>query len=274
MLFNFCLKPPLECAFPGDYQKNERHVCWFYLTDSQYYINLGNVKLFEHSPQWCKKYQDEYPENYQFVDYQYSRQLEDLFEILPKISCPMPERLYSLIDTEEKRERLFHRTLDIWDVLSTPEHREIDELFDDIVENLTGYGRLDSGYLRFRSDCQFFHVNDRVIIRYNFLDTDEDGDSVWSAGAGSHTIPYTAFVEEIESLCNRFFTAMDKQVEAALEVFTQKELQNSNLTAEHARRKAYFYGVLNSMKSQAYEHLIDWEKIEKTLAAYVNNAIE
>lgn len=273
MLFNFCLKPPLECALPGGSQIDERYVCWFYLTDSYYHIDLGTVKLFENSPKWCEKYQDEYKCNAQFVDYQYSRQLEDLFEILPQIACPMPESLYSLIDTDEKLERLFHSVVDIWDVVSTPEHREMDDLFNNVITNLTGYGRLDSGYLRFSSACQFFHVNDTVTIRYNFLDTDEDGDPVWSAGAGNRTIPYAEFIEEIESLCNRFFTAMDKQVEDSMDVFTQKELRESNLTAEHAQRRSYFYGVLNSMKSNTYEYLIDWKKINDTLDRYINMTI-
>lgn len=144
MLFNFQLKRPLECLLPKDENEGDRCVCWFYLTDSYYYIDLCGVKLFESSPQWIKKYtQHDLPDN-RFVDYQYSRQLEDLFEILPVIACPMPSSLYSLIETEEKRVLLSDRIMDIWDTKSSMGWNEEDEIYDNIVSNLIYYGHLGS----------------------------------------------------------------------------------------------------------------------------------
>ena len=273
MLFNFQLKSPLECGLSIDSEGN-RHVSWFWLTDSFYYIDLGTVRLFESSPPRCEKYQAEH-HNIQFLDYQYSRQLEDLFEILPQISCPMPESLYNHIDTDEKLELLWDKVVDVlWEAPTEEMQNEIDEIFGNLAANVINYGNLDSGHLRFRSTCKFFHVNDKIIIRYNFLDNDEEGDPVWTAGKGVHTILYTEFVNEIESLYNRFFTAMDQQVQSAMQVFRKIELQNSNLMAEHADRKHYFYGVLNSIKKNGYEHLVDWEKIQEDLDKYINNTIK
>lgn len=265
MLFNFQLKRPLECLLPKGENEGDKYVCWFYLTDSYYYIDLCGVKLFESSPQWIEKYTDhDLPDN-RFVDYQYSRQLEDLFEILPVIACPMPSSLYSLIETEEKRVLLSDRIMDIWDTKSPMGWNEEDEIYDNIVSNLIYYGHLDSGYLRFRSQCQFINVDGDVIIRYNFIDKDEDGCPVWSAGKGCYTIKYTEFIHEIEDLLDRFFTAMDKQVETAMQVFTKRELEKSNIMMENAQRKNYFHSILNSMKNKEYENRIDWQKLRTDL---------
>lgn len=266
MLFNFKLKPPLECAFPKGDEEGDRRVCWFYLTDSEYFIELGTVKLFESSSQWIEKYENEYPSAIGCVDYQYSRQLEDLFEILPTIACPIPSCLYTMIETEEKRDLLYDKITDLWIEESSDQWNEVDEKYNNIICNLIHYGNLDSGYLRFRSDCQFFNVDGMVIIRYNFIDKDEDGCPVWSAGKGEYSLSYHEFVDEIEDLLNRFFAAMDKQVENAMQVFNERELKNSNLCQEHIQRKDYFYGVLKSMKSNAYENQIDWQKLREDLA--------
>lgn len=75
---------------------------------------------------------------------------------------------------------------------------------------------------------------------------------MWTAGKGIHTILYTEFINEIESLCNRFFTAMDQQVKSAMQVFNEAELQNSNLTTEHASRKDYFYGITTLSALSSY----------------------
>jgi len=273
MLFNFVLKPPLECAFPRGNEEGNRHVCWFYLTDSEYYIDLGTAKLFESSLGWMEKYKNDYPSGIRFVDYQYSRQLEDLFEILPTISCPMPGSLYTLVETDEKRELLYDKIMNLWDETSSGQWNEEDEKYANIVRNLICYGSLDSGYLRFRSECQFFNVDGEVIIQYNFNAEDEGGCPVWSAGKGSYTLTYKEFVYEIENLLNRFFAAMDKQIETALQVFNESELKASNLVSEHTQRKDYFYGILNAIKNNAYENLIDWKNLKEDLERYLTEAL-
>ncbi len=131
--------------------------------------------------------------------------------------------------------------------------------------NLICYGRLDSGYLWFRCNYQFFNVDDTIIIRYNFIDKDEDDCLAWSAGKGEHILKYHEFVSEIEDLLNCFFAAMDKQVERAMHAFSEKELKKSNLLSEHMQRKDYFYSVLNSMKNNSYQNQIDWQKLRQDL---------
>ena len=264
-LFNFELKHPLEIAFTENEQGDRQGVCWFYLTDSEYFIDLEEVKLFENSSQSITKY----PLIGRFDDYQYSRHLEDLFEILPAISCPMPEDLYALVDTNEKRELLYSKMADLylWDDDPIGEHQ--DAKLDSIINSLIYYGRLDTGHLRFRSDCQFFNINGDVIIQYNFID-EYEGIPVWSAGKGLYTLTYKKFICEIEDLLNRFFLAMDKQIETAIQVFNEREVEGSNLALEHALRKEYFYGILYSVKNNEYKNLIDWGRLREDLKYFMS----
>jgi len=259
MLLNFKLKPPLECIFPKN-ERGNKYVSWFYLTDSEYFIDLGKIKLFEHSPQWIEKHKKEYPLIGMYDEYQYSRHLEDLFEILPTIACPMPEDLYSLVDAEEKRDLLDEKVVNLWD-----DEVYTDAIYTNITKNLLYYGNLDTGYLRVKSDCQFFNVGGKVIIHYNFIDKLKDGCPIWSACKGTYTLEYNEFICEIEDLLNRFFNAMDEQVKIAMQVFNEKELEKSNLILEHSERKDYFYSILSSIKNNVFENRIDWKKVREDL---------
>lgn len=273
MLFNFELKPALECAGLESEETRERYVCWFYLTDSEYFIDLGEVSLFQHSPQWIEKYKEKWPLGIEFVDYQYSRQLEDIFDILPTISCPIPSTLYALVDTSEKRDLLNDKIVNIWQDEGSNDISQ-DEVYNkycNTASNFIYYGSLDSSHLRFRTECQFFNVDGMVIIQYNFIDEDEDGCPVWSAGKGIYTLTYNKFVYEIEDLLSRFFSAMDKQIESATQVLSEKPLKKSRLISEHAQRKDYFYGILNSIKNRTYEEHIDWQKLKEDLDYFLNS---
>jgi len=267
MMFNFELKPPLKCAGLEMPEKSDSYVCWFYLTDSKYFIDFGETKLFQLSVQWLEKYKDEYPSDAQFEEYQYSRLLEDLFDILPTIACPMPSDLYALVETDEKRDLLRDVIEDVWETenLDGTPWNETDEKYDNISRHLLYYGGLDSGYLRVRADCQFFNVDGTVFIRYNFIDEDEGGCPVWSANKGIYTLPYEKFICEIDDLLNRFFSAMDRQVEAAMQIFSEETIKKHNLISEHAERKKYFYGILESLKNNVYEKQIDWKKLRSDL---------
>jgi len=269
MLFNFELKPPLECAGLESPETRNEYVGWFYLTYSEYYIKLGDVNLFESSPQWIEKYKPEYPSIGRFEDYQYSRQLEDLFEILPTIACPMPEDLYELVETAEKCESLFNSIINIY---SDSDDKQEDEKFENIRINLIYYGYLDSSYLRFKTNLKFFNVNGKIIVQYDFIDDDE-GCPVWSAGKGTYSLTYKEFVYEIEDLLNRFFIAMDKQVETATRIFNKDVIKKRNLIPEYAQRKDYFYDILNKVKNNDYENQIDWQKLREDLDYFMKQIL-
>ena len=268
-LFNYILKPVSECAFPIN-QNGKKSVSWFWLTDSYYYIESGNVKLFENSPESIAKYNLKSC----FDDYYYIRQLEDLFNILPDVSNPMPEDLYEYFSSHDKRKKL-NSLFENWIDSIKNFTQEQDDIYDSISDFFR-YGHLDTGYLRVKSDCCFCHVNDNIIIHYDFEDF-SDNCPVWTAKSGKFILSYQDFLYELESLLDRFFCDMEKQISNAVhdlknedfyDILVQKNKNEKSgieyLFEEHENRKIFFYSVLDSLRNSNCKE-INWEKIRKNI---------
>lgn len=273
-LFQFTLKPIEECALPGETVKS---LSWFYLTDSWYSINLGETHLFESSLEWMQKY----PGN-PLLDYYYIRWLEDFFDILPQITESIPQNLYELINSEENGTEIENLCMDFWEQHedeneNVPE--EIEEVYVTALK-LLYHGVLDTGFLRFRSLCRFCRINDEMVIHYDFCDQDEDGVPVWSAGNGKYSMSYEKFIREIEIMLDDFFTAMDRQIENAVEAARKnpdKYKISGNKSAktpdeilvvlqkEQEDRKEYFYKILASVKDEKKDSANYWSEIRQAL---------
>ena len=269
-LFNYKLKSVIDCGFPKT-RNGHKSVSWFWLTDSNYYLDLGDVRLFECSAKYIGKHHLASA----FDDYYYIRQLEDLFDILPNIANAIPADLFSFIDTAEKREVL-RKTCDELADMSEGRPDEID-----VIHEFLDYAQLDTGYLSARSECQFFHIGERLIIQYDFRAQDDDGVPVWSATAGQLEMPYERFVDEIGNLLTRFFHDMDRQIEEAIEQLAgevfydvllsrdeKKGITSSGvdyLRKEHAERKAYFFDVFHQLKNNELNNSLDWERVRTVM---------
>lgn len=269
-LFNYELKSVTECAFPIN-KNGKKNICWFWLTDSSYYIKLGETKLFELSSEFMKKHDIKSC----FDDYYYIRQLEDLFEILPVISNSIPEDLYEYIYNEKKYKNLtkcFDNWIDEQKVFS-----DKDEILYENICSFLSYGRLDTGYLNVKCCCCFYHVSDQIIIHYDFEDFDEENNPIWTAKSGRFTLTYKEFLDEIENLLNRFFCDMEKQIsnaaaelkdEVFYDIFVQRDKNTKPGTAylfeEHEERKISFYSVLRSLKNNNCKK-INWDEIRENI---------
>ena len=255
-LFNYELKTVTECAFPIN-KNGKKNICWFWLTDSSYYIKLGETKLFDLSSESMKKYDFKSC----FDDYYYIRQLEDLFEILPTISNPMPEDLYEYIYNEKKYKKLTS-CFDFW-IDEQKDFSNKDDILYENICNFLSYGRLDTGYLNVKCSCFFYHVGDQIIIHYDFEDFDEENNPVWTAKSGRFILPYEEFLDEIEDLLNRFFCDMEKQISNAVvelkdeefyDIFVQRDkntkLGTAYLFEEHKERETFFYSILKLRHKQ------------------------
>ena len=270
MMFNYILKPVKDCAFPIT-ESGKKNIAWFWLTDSCYYIQLGDVRLFEHSQEQQAVSSCEYP----YVEYPYIRQLEDLFDILTQLSSGITENAFRLISTKGKCEWLRREVKQWYELLGDDITEEQDDLYCDLLQFLN-YGCLDSGYLRFKSGVFFYHIGEKMIIRYDFKDRDEDGLNVWSATAGEFEMTWTEFVKEIENLLHSFFSDMDKQVEDAICNFMNDDYYKSHcvrdiktgrkvnsidyLRIEHGERRDYFYNILENVKKGIYQPDMDFDK--------------
>ena len=273
-LFNYKLKPIEQCALPGDKKKS---LAWFWITDSEYYIELGEVKLFENSCESIKKY----PNQPQYLDYQYVRFLEDFFDILPSVAAPIPPEIFHYIDTIDKKERLAEKLSSWYDSIDNPteEHGAIET---DVLE-LLWEGNLDTGFLSVCSQCWFYRIDDTVKIQYDFRENEEDGTPIWSATFGEYELPWHVFVDEVEDLLVRFFRDMDKQVENAVALLESdknytayetvakggslkydNKLGIESLLKEHNERKNQFWNVLNEVKRNA-QPSENWSKIKSSV---------
>lgn len=54
-IFNFKLYPFKECALP---LTRKKYIGYYWLTDSIFYVKLGNVKIYESSKEYIKKYKE------------------------------------------------------------------------------------------------------------------------------------------------------------------------------------------------------------------------
>jgi hypothetical protein len=273
-LFNFALKPAARCVFP-DARQGKRRVSWFWLTDCHYFIDLGQARLFESSREAQIRYGMDSP----YDDYYYVRQLEDLFDALPGISCPIPDDLFRLVDSGAKHDALSGKCKAWLDDIDFPDE-ERESAFDALCQ-LTSYGVLDTGYLRFKSFCAFHHIGRTIRIIYDFRDADEEGIPVWSAGAGSHELPYQDFLGEIEDMLARFFAAMDRQVadvvsllpdEIGYELIAARDEKKGivktgaeYLLEEREQRRKFFWDILERMKNGGILQAIDWDGVRKAV---------
>jgi len=94
-LIEFNLKP-LQDVMPWGDEPNQ-YLHWFALTDSFYYMELGDVQLFCYSDEILEFWSKEYPgcnsKNEPYMDYQVVRLYEDVLEILPDVIQPIPEAI-------------------------------------------------------------------------------------------------------------------------------------------------------------------------------------
>lgn len=274
-MFQFQLKPIAECALPGDEVKT---MSWFYLTDCWYSIHLDNTRLFYSSPQWQKKHPGR-PE----LDYYYVRWLEDFWDILAQVTADIPPDLYALIASDESRQAAQAQLYRFWDTNEDAEEAlspELEELYL-AAQKFLYHGCLDTGFLRFRSQCRFCRVGDQMTIHYDFRDQDEDGIPVWSAGAGQFRMPYRRFTEEIDNMLLQFFRAMEGQINRAVlearahpgKYWAGRDGRRTAdpdqifalLQAEQMQRKEDFHSAWNAAKAGQLCSSIDWAETRSAL---------
>jgi hypothetical protein len=294
-LFNFKLKPFAQCAFPFYSQDipDSKSVCWFWLTDSDYYIQLDTFKFYESSNEWKIKYPIFQTEP--FLDYHFVRFLEDFFDLLPNISHPMPEKWLNKIDTLKKLDELYNKMSDIPSRDDPDDYDNAEDFCRDfynrnnndleqLLWDFSNIGNLDSCFLSQPPIIRFTHYQDKILIDWDCTHTDSEGDPAWAGGVGRHTIPYTDFLLEIEDLLNRFFEAMDNQIEQIQQYlsenptqtkyylydnYQQRDTKQINplegiqyLQKEHQERKDFFYSILTKMKNNEYPSF-PWGKLEQ-----------
>jgi hypothetical protein len=132
MLFNFELTDTKDVApwgTPGHFS-----LSWFGLTDGMYWIDVGGATLFEYSEHARKA------GAYRYCDYQVTRLLEDILEMLPTVLEPVPRQFTKCIAGESGR--IWRKKYAEWsekncELLSDDDYWRIKEPMEELL-----YGRL------------------------------------------------------------------------------------------------------------------------------------
>lgn len=243
-LFEFNLKPLGEISPWGE--KPNLHLDWFGLTDSTYYMNVGNEKLFQYSEEileyWSKE--SSYCVSYKnpYYDYQVSRLYEDLLDILPNILQAIPQTLYGYISTIEKQknwEQSLSEIVDSYESVDAIEELNFFDTYDDATQWL--YCRKLIG-LGGGPDILIYRVDERIFIRWDNSDYKQNNINIWSASSGEFELTVEEFLSEVNLFHNKLMKDMEERISF---IFSNNPLPNvlfneEELIAEQEERILVF----------------------------------
>ncbi len=249
----------------------QTNLSWFWLTDGFYWMNVDGQKLFENSEEALRYWEKNgytYPKHgYQkCMDYQVVRLWEDMIEILPTITQPVPEEFHQLFSQSlaeiVANSDLFYNYVD--SINAASEYTSNKKYFDKPFY-------LDDHHL------STMHVSlSPSIYFWRFLDTNEDNMHIawdftqtiaiecgkeipmWSAAKGRFKMPFESFMQEFNGFHQRLMDAMAIKIE---EIENNIELQallrdDYNLRKEHNER-------IESIERQFKKYPVnfDWDEM-------------
>ena len=131
------------------------------------------------------------------------RIVEDIFEVLMNTLNPMPEDIFELVNTIEKRNKI---ELIIEETLRNVSYEEYEKSLG--LFKIVSPGCIDTAYLKPGFDNYFFHINDDLYIFYDC----ETEDNIWTANKGIIKVKYINFVNEFKLFVYKFMNDMEKRI--------------------------------------------------------------
>jgi hypothetical protein len=237
------------------------HVSWFWLTDGMYWLTIGDQTIYEHSEELIASWGEEATK---YCDYYIVRFLEDFTSIFGKIRESVPLKFYGLVDNLIQ----FRENTQKWAEVIDEDGDEVDEDFVDKHEMLISWyldRRVSAGHLVGGPKLVFVRHNDKIKIHIETEHVLENGMAKWSATNGVYEMDYLNFVAEVKDFGDRFFEAMDKQVELAIaKDWNDVKIDKERLVEEHAERKSEFYANYKLL-TQSY-----WTEVEELYDQMIN----
>lgn len=226
---------------------------WFGLTDGELWIDLGGKTIYEYRRPVRKLFGS----RPRYNDYYLARFTEDLFGTFAAVAEPVPQKLYDNAET-------FICDMERWESLRAEcDDAEFDRFYVGEFGALYDWfsaRSFDSGYLVDGPVIGCFRCGDKIKIIWDSFERAEDGESAWTAPCGCFETEYRAFIAAIEDFFERFFAAMDGQVERAVRRDWGKiELDKSALVKEHADRRREFAEAAALLVGAP--HAADWDGI-------------
>lgn len=262
-LINFKLKHPDHIIPWGTPPDTSMH--WFGLTDGEYWLELGNTRLFEYTDEILKHWGIN---NFNYVDYQVIRLIEDWTDIFQFIAEPIPDGFYVISNNHQALYGFYGKARNWLDQLSNDPMSDTGSYYDK-YDQIIGWVQsrtLSTTHLKNGPGIHFFRNKDKLSIVWDASDQAEGQIPVWTSQTGEIEIEYKSFVAEVEDFGRRFFNSMDTQVQLALSKdWGSTYLDKEKLIAEHEQRKAAFQNSLFILNSNQTTNT-DWSLISSLLS--------
>ena len=248
MLIDFELTP-IENVAPWGVAGN-LSLHWFGLTDGQYWINVGEDRLFEYSEPFC------YNDGKRYCNYQVARLFEDVMEMLPTILGAVPKDLRRYVSGHSGREWM--KSYEYWveQNLDADAGSEIWDTHDRAILLLSGR-RLDTNYLSPSTSILMWSDDDNVHIEWDNSDKYIDGVLAWSSINGSFHLSREQFVMEVNAFQTKLFAQMQSRIEQVAAGGLRPDIQIDvpRLIAENKRRQIEFSEVLGKRAETCWDEI-------------------
>jgi hypothetical protein len=157
-----------------------------------------------------------------YVDYQVTRLIEDIWDIVPYVLEPIPEELIRYVNNElsETWERQCQRWLDRQ---SSDDNGAWNDY--DAAVGWLGNRTLDTGYLSPNATIWFWRYGDVVTVAWNNREHRIESFPAWAAEQGDFALSVQKFDYELKSFRQRFLAAMRERVEAVCRSWSRPEVE-------------------------------------------------
>jgi hypothetical protein len=247
MVIDFTLLPVAKVQPWGRQDNLSLH--WFGLTDGQYWIEVGENKLFEYSEA------AQAAGTRRYCEYQVVRLHEDLIEMLPDILEPVPDALHPYLSGNTAVE--WRAALAAWcdrnsDRLTTDRFYEL----IDAATTWSGTRHLDSGYLSPSTNIVIWSDIEHVYIEWDNRDRLFHGKTAWTAVHGRYKIPRGEFIGVVRTFNERFIGQMSDRIGEVLAgaLAPNISIDIPGLLREHEERSRALRDALTQQSQTDWKH--------------------
>ena len=238
---------------------------WFGLTDSEYWLQLGQVIFYEYTDEVLRHWE---VQDFKCVDYQAIRLIEDLTSIFDSLVEPIPDDFYEIARNHTSLYEFYGKSKQWLDKLSDDPSIDIDtyyDKYDQVIEWI--YSRtLSAMHLTYGPNITFFRNKDNLSIVWDASHETDENISVWTAQTGKFEMKYIDFVNEVEDFGKGFFSVMQRQVEIAVEKdWGTVDLNKTQLIEEQQERKIKFQESVSLLKNRPNKNT-NWDMVRSLIS--------
>jgi hypothetical protein len=241
-------KPFSKIACFGN--EDDKHIHWFALTDSYFYIDLGNKYLLQYTFEFQKKHDLKSA----ISDYYLQQIINDIYSILPIVNESIPDSIYAHL---RNNYNAYINEVQNDNVL--PDEQVLGNQF--VFSSWLSERAIDTGYLVNGPLVRLFRCNDKLLIVWEC-----EEENRWTVKAGQIEIEYVYFLSSVKSFLLRFLNDMEQRVSMAIayewgDIQIDKQQLLTDLSNEIELYSSYFDSrdMLNHT-----ELITDWNRVNST----------